>query len=391
MKWLHLVVIILASTGGILAAADPETSVDTFNGQSIGPGLSSDDANSYVNSLVKKWLDSKGEGYPKIDQREVGPMASTVKSLGMANLLACYNQTKGDILYVVNATRDPADEVKRSVLETAMSRTATASDLDAILKTYDAHPLILEVLVDHVDWDSDARVSDFLVAQLDLIPEAYKKSDMAPGYLLTLMARNPSPAVQSKWDSFLNDLTTNDAHYPNGHVYVDLIRTYAQSGNPVIAKHLPDIFTVLGNRIKPTVSDPYTDISTQTLFVQLNAALRVGLAWKNNSSAAATALFSDEKSREVVLKLAKDSEDSNYNGVTELDVLVPAAACGDKASLKKVADASTQSGGASFLAKSYMTTVVYKGPGDNKSQAVTHIDEAVYDPATAIWTITAAN
>jgi len=260
------------------------------------------------------------------------------------------------------------------------------------LGLYDAHPLILEVLVEHPEWDSDPRVTDFLVAKMDQISDAYKKSDLAPGYLLTLAARNTSQAVQSKWDSFLTDATTNDSHYPNGHLFVDLVTTYARTGNPVLSRHLSDVFAVLGNRVKSSASDPFNEISSRDFFLQVQWALQFGTAWKGNMTTAAAALFGDQKTKDAVTKLASAAEDSGFNGLAPTAVLIPAAACGDKAALKKLADLSHDSNSnIANSAKKYLATVIYQHDGDQMSQIVDHIDGAIYDPATCIWTIPNTN
>lgn len=388
MKHRLFILIFLAFTCGILAASDAETPADTFNGQSVGPDLSADDANAYVDSVVKAQLSKNGSAGSKLDMNAASGAISDIKRLGIANLVSSYGQTKGDVLYVVDATLDRSDEMKRGILEKALSQSATSADIDALLGLYDAHPLILEVLVEHPEWDSDPRVTDFLVAKLDQIPDAYKKSDLAPGYLLTLAARNTSTAVQSKWDSFLTDATNNDSHYPNGHLFVELVTTYARTGSPIIAKHLSDIFTVLGNRVKSSTSDPFNEISLRDFFLQVQWALQFGTTWKGNITTAAAALFGDQKTKDTVTKLAGEIENNSYNGIAPTAVLVPAAACGDKAALKKLAElAHDPNGNIANMAKKYLTTINCPSASDKLTQVIDHIDAAAYDPALCAWTI----
>src|SRR5258708_340123 len=80
-----------------------------------------------------------------------------------------------------------------------------AADIDALLGLYDTRPLVLSVFMDHPEWDSDPRVTDFVSAHLDQLPDAYKQSDIAPTPLLLLAAGNPSSGVQTKLDATVTD------------------------------------------------------------------------------------------------------------------------------------------------------------------------------------------
>ena len=134
----------IAITVGI--ADEPNSSNDEYNGQPVGPALSPEAANGYVDSVVKAWLDSRpAGGSSKIDPEDLIKLATAIKRLGMANLVAAYGQTTPDMLYKVNAAINPQDEIKRAALEKALSLTATVSDIDALLGLYDSRPLILDV------------------------------------------------------------------------------------------------------------------------------------------------------------------------------------------------------------------------------------------------------
>jgi hypothetical protein len=370
-------------------ADDLGSPTDTYKGQPIGPTLTPDDANGYIDNVVKTWLSTKSpNSSPKIGPEDLIKLASTVKRLGVANLAATYGQTAPDVLCRVNVEMNPQDEIKRSVLEKALSLTATAPDIDTLLGVYDSRPLILDIFNDHPEWDADPRVGNFIVSNLDQINEAYKKSDLAPTRLLTLAARNTSPAVQSKLDSLLTDATTNDSNYPNCHLYLNLITVYAQVSSPVIAKHLSDIFTVLASRAKSTPSDVYKEVSVRDVFLQLQWGIQYGNSWKGNMATASSALFVDQKSKDAILKLAGAAQDSGFNGLAPTAVLVPAAACGDKPELKKLADLyHDPNSNTANLAKKYLMTIICQRDGDRISQIVDHIDDAVYDPATCAWTI----
>jgi len=389
MKVLWGVLSLLAFTMSVSIADDPGTPADTYNGQPLGPALLTDDANGYVDSVVKAWLASRPDGgSSKIGPEDLIKLTSAIKRIGMANLVAAYGRTAPDVLYKVNAVMNPQDEIKRAVLEKALSLTATASDIDALLGLYDSRPLILDVFNDHPEWDTDPRVSNFLAARLDQIPDAYKASDLAPTRLLILATRNTSSAVQGKLDSLITDATANDSNYSNSHLYLNLITVYAQAPSPVIAKHLPDIFTVLAGRAKNSPSDVYSDASVRDVFLQLQWTLLYGETWKGNMTSASAALFTDQRSKDAILKLAAAAEDSGFNGLAPTAVLVPAAACGDKPSLKKLADLGHDPNSAiSSMAKKYLITINCPSTGDKLTQIIDHIDTATYDPATCTWAI----
>lgn len=387
LPFIILCILALAIMSGI--ADDQDSSADTYNGQPVGPTLSADDANGYVDSVVKAWLASRpAGGSSKIGPEDLIKLTTVIKRIGMANLVAAYGQTAPDVLYKVGAAMNPQDEIKRAVLEKALSLTATTSDIDALLGLYDSRPLILDVLNDHPEWDADPRVSNFLTTRLDQIPDAYKASDLAPTRLLILAARNASPTVQGKLDSLLTDAAGNDSNYSNSHFYLNLITVYAQAASPVIAKHLPDIFTLLASRTKISPSDIYNEVSMRDVFLQLQWALQYGEAWKGNMATASPALFSDQKTKDAINKLAEVAEDSGFNGITPITVLIPAAACGSKPALKKLADLyHDPNSNTANLAKRYLMTILCQRDGDKMSQIVNHIDDAVYDPATCGWTI----
>jgi hypothetical protein len=387
LSFIILSLLVLAIAAGL--AEDTGSSVDQYNGQPVGPALSPDDANGYVDSVVKNWVASKlPNSNSKIGPEDLIKLVTSIKRLGMADLAAAYGQTAPDVLYRVDAAINPQDEIKRAVLEKALSLTATTSDIDALLGLYDSRPLILDVLNDHPDWDADPRVSNFLTTHLDQIQDAYKASDLAPTRLLSLAARNTSPTVQGKLDSLIADATTNDSNYSNSHLYLNLITVYAQVPCPVIAKHLPDIFAILATHAKSSPSDVYNEVSVRDVFLQLQWALQFGSAWKGNMTSASAALFSDQKAKDAILKLAAAAEDSGFNGIASTSVLVPAAACGDKPSLKKLAEICHDSNGAiSSMAKKYLITINCQSAGDKLPQVIDHIDTATYDPATCTWAI----
>jgi len=382
---------VLATTAGM--ADNPGDPPSTYNGQPIGPALSADDANGYVDSVVKAWLTSRpAGGSSKIGPEDLIKLVTSIKRLGVADLVAAYGQTAPDVLYKVDAAMNPQDEIKRAVLEKTLSITATASDLDALLGLYDSRPLILDVLNDHPEWDSDPRVSNFLITRLDQIPDVYKASDLAPTRLLILAARNTSSAVQGKLDSLITDATANDSNYSNSHLYLNLITVYAQVPSPVITKHLPDIFAILASRAKSTPSDVYSDVSVRDIFLQLQWSLQYGEAWKGNMTSASAALFTDQRSKDAILKLAAAAEDSGFNGLAPTAVLVPAAACGDKPSLKKLADFyHDPNTNTANTAKKYLATIICQRDGDKINQIVDHVGDAVYDPTTCAWTIPNGN
>lgn len=393
MRVCALVLCLWALAPAIGLADDPSSPSDTFNGQPIGPTLAPDDANGYVDSVVKAWLASRpAGGSSKIGPEDLIKLATAIKRIGVTNLVAAYGQTAPDALYKINAAINPQDEIKRAVLEKALRLTATASDIDALLGLYDSRPLILDVFNDDPEWDADIRVSNFLVTHLDQIQDAYKVSDLAPTRLLTLAARNASPAVQSKLDSLIADATANDSNYSNSHLYLNLITVFAQAPSPVIARHLPDIFTVLASRAKSSPSDVYSELSVRDVFLQLQWALQFGSAWKGNITAASAALFADQKAKDAITKLARAAEDSGFNGLAPATVLVPAAACGDKAALKKLADLSHDpNNNTANTAKKYLATIICPRDGDKMNQIIDHITDAVYDSATCAWTISNSN
>jgi len=386
MRICGLVLCLWALATTISIADDPS---DSFNGQPIGPTLTPDDANGYVDSIVKAWLASRLVG----DNSKTGPedlikLATAIKRIGVTDLVAAYGQTAPDVLYRVDVAMNPQDEIKRAILEKALSLTATTADIDALIGLYDSRPLILDVVTEHPEWDADPRVSNFLTMRLDQIQDAYKASDLAPTRLLILASRNASPAVQSKLDSLIADATANDSNYPNAHFYLNLITVYAQAPSPIIAKHLPDIFAVLSSRAQSSPSDVYNDVSVRDVFLQLQWALQFGSMWKGNVATASAALFADQKSKDAVLKLAGAAQDSGFNGLAPTAVLVPAAACGDKPSLKKLADLyHDPNNNTAGAAKKYLATVVCQRDGDKMNQVVDHVGDAVYDPAACMWTI----
>jgi len=392
MKLLAVILCLLILGIIVGLADDTGSSADQYNGQPIGPTLPPDDANGYVDSVVKAWLASRPVGgNSKIGPEDLIKLATAIKRIGVTDLVAAYGQTAPDVLYKVDAAMNPQGEIKRAVLEKALSLTATASDIDTLLGLYDSRPLILDVFNDHLEWDADTRVSSFLTTRLDQVPDAYKASDLAPTRLLSLAARNTSPAVQSKLDSLLADATANNSNYPNAHLYLNLIAVFAQAPSPAIAKHLPDIFAILASRAKSSPSDVYSEVSVRDVFLQLQWALQYGEAWKGNITTAAAALFADQKTRDAVTKLASAAENSGFNGLAPTAVLVPAAACGDKVALKKLAEASKQPDNNSAFAKKYLATINWQGTGDKISQIVNHIDDAVYEPTTVTWTIAATD
>jgi hypothetical protein len=356
-----------------------DDSADTYNGQPVDSNLSTDDANAYVDLVVKKWFDSVPSGsIPKIGPQDLIKLATAIRRVGVPDLISAYSHTAPDAAYRMNVELDPQNEIKRAVVEKALSLTATASDIDSLIGLYDTRPLILNVLVDHSEWDSDQRVIDFLVSNLDQINEAYKKSDLAPTRLLQLAARNSAPAVQSKLDAVLTDATQNDGNYPNAHLYLNLISIDTLTPSPTIAKHLPDIFAVLPSRAKSPPSDIYNEISPENVFTQLQLG---------NMATNKPVLFADQKTRDAILKLASAAEDGGFQGAR---VLVPAAVCGDKKALVKLVDLYHDSETTEMernLARKFLETIAYHGAGDKLANVVTQIGTATYDPATCTWTI----
>jgi len=362
---------------------------DQWNGQPVGPNLTPDDASAYVESVLKGWA-SSSDGTSKIRPDDMIKLAAAIKPLGVANLLAAYSHTAPDTEYRSNTQVNPEDEAKRAVLEKALSQSATTSDLDALLAVYDSRPLILSVLSDHPEWDNESKVIDFLAAHLDQLADAYKQSDRAPTTLLVLAARSPAASVQSKLDSVISAATQNDANYSNAHLYVDIIYAYAQTASPTIGKHLPDVFTVLANRAKVAPSDIYNEVAVRDVFNKTWWALQFGKL--GGLSAASTALFADQKSKDAVTKMADEASNDNYNGMQAALALVPAAACGNKSALKQVVELGQGSGGGpssmnAAFAKKYLDTIKCSASGDRLKQITSHIDDATYDSTTCVWTI----
>jgi len=369
-------------------ADGPAVNSDTYNGQPVGSALSSDDAAGYVNQVVKDWMATKSStSTTKINSSEVSALAVKIQPLGLTNLLAVYRKTAPDTMYRVNALLNQQDEIERVVVENAVSMTATSSDLDAVLGVYASRPLILDALIDHPEWDSDPRVGNFLATSLDQLNDAYKSSNLAPTRLLELAARNPGQDVQSKLDTVIGDAVSNDANYPNAHLYLNLITIQGLIPSPIVAKHLPDIWVVLSKRAKTPPGDIYNEVAVQDAFVQLQWLLQYGAPWKGNMASAAGALFADQKVKDAVLKMAQAVENGGAR------VLVPTAACGDKNALKKLAELSHNGGDPkpsgmdrNFGTK-YLETVVCKHEGDKLAEIVNHIDDATYDSASCTWTI----
>ncbi len=155
----------------------------------------------------------------------------------------------------------------------------------------------------------------------------------------------------------------------------------------MIEKHVPEIFTILAARAKSPLTDVYNDVSTENVFTQLQLA---------NMATTKPAVFADQQAKDAILKLAAAAQNA---GLQDARVLIPAAACGDKPSLKKLLDlyrnptsngTNVSPNGAAMehnLAKKYLATIVCQRDGDKITQVTDHIDQAVYDPAGCIWTV----
>jgi hypothetical protein len=380
------------ATSPASAQNEPNSSLETDQGRPVGPGSSPDEANGYVDNCIHDWFAQKlPDRSPKINPQEMIQLATGIKRLGVTNLIAVYGQTKPDIAYRMNAEYNPQDEMKRAVLEKALSLSATDGDISNMLALYDKTPLILSVLVDHTEWDSNPHLVDFLITQLDQIPAAYSKSDLAPTRLFELAARNTTPAVVSKFDSFIVDIVQNANNYPNGHVYLGLIATYCevtntnQANNATIQKHLPDIIAAMVQKAKTETSDPYTDITAGNIFGLFFA----NLAIKQPS------LFAAQSTKDAINKLVDDADNSD---TATANAYIVSAVCGSKSALRKLADkynspednASTAPG---FIAsqrnliKAYLSTINCQLDGDKLKETTDHASLAIYDPVKCTWTI----
>jgi hypothetical protein len=390
---IHLITILTLCLLGLLtspatAQNEPNSSLETDQGHPVGPGSSLDEANGYVDNCIHDWFAQKlPDRSPKINPQEMIQLASGIKRLGVTNLIAVYGQTKPDIAYRMNAEYNPQDEMKRAVLEKALSLSATDGDISNMLALYDKTPLILEVFVDHPEWDSNPHLIDFLVTQLDQVPTAYRKSDLAPTRLFALAARSKDANVSNKFDSFLTDVTQNSTSYPNAHVYLGLTTTYYETTDPVIEKHLPNILETMAERAKPTASDPYTDITAGNVFSLFVADVAI----KKPS------LFAAQSTKDAFNKLV-DAADNSAN----VKAYIIAAICGDKDALRKIADkyndqdtsASTAPAFAASernLAKKYLESIDCQLDGDKFKETTDHASLAVYDPNTCMWTIPKAD
>lgn len=385
----YLITILTVCLVGLLtspatAQNAPNPPQSEYQGHPVGPTMSPDDANSYVDSLVHDWFMLKlPDRNPKINPQDMVQLASGIKRLGVTNLIAVYGQTKSDIAYRMNAEYNPQDEMKRAVLEKALSLSATDGDISNVLALYDKTPLILEVFVDHPEWDSNPHLIDFLVAQLDQVPTAYRQSDLAPTRLFALAARSKDANVSNKFDSFLTDVSQNSTSYPNAHVYLGLTTTYYETSDPVIEKHLPNILETMAERAKPTASDPYTDITAGNVF----SLFMADVAMKKPS------LFAAQSTKDAFNKLVDAADDS-----ANVKAYIIGATCGNQNALRKLADkynnpdagVSTAPGFAASernLAKKYLESIDCQLDGDKLKETADHTSLAVYDPVKCTWTI----
>jgi hypothetical protein len=387
----HLISILTVCLIGLLtvsatAQSEPNQSLETDQGRPVGPGSSPEEANAYIDNCIHDWLALKlPDRSPKIKPQEMIQLASSIKRLGVTNLIAVYGQTKPDIAYRVNAEYNAQDEMKRAVVGKALSLSATDADISNLLGLYDNHPLILEVFVDHTEWDADPRLVDFLIAQLDQIPAAYARSDLAPTRLFELIARSKDTNVSNKFDSFLTDTTQNPGTYTNAHLYLGLITTYYENSNPTIEKHLPDLLETLAKRTNTEPSDPYTDVSTGTVFGQFF----IGVAMNKPD------LFASQLTKDAYNKLV-DEADNAGNATAKAYII--GAICGNKNALRKLGDtynnpdtnSSTAPGLAASernLTKKYLESVDCQLSGDKIQETADHVSLAVYDPVKCTWTI----
>ena len=350
----------------------------TYHGQPADSTLSADDATGYVDQVVKDWLASQSSSNsPKIGPRDLSKLAAQIKALGMSNLIAAFGKTTPDTAYRMNVPINPQEEIKRSIIEKALSITAGTTDIDALLGLYDTRPLVLSVLMDHPEWDSDPRVTDFISAHLDQLPDAYKQSDIAPTTLLLLAARNPSSSIQTKLDATVADAVGNDGHYPDSHLYINLLTVLSEIPNATIEKHVPDIFTVLAARAKSPLTDVYNDVSPENVFTQLQLA---------NMAINKPTFFADQKTKDAILKLSAAAQDSGFKGAR---VLIPAAVCGSNTDLIKLAH---DAGGSNLspmdknLATKYLASINVPPGLDSTNKIISSGTTAGYDPVKCTWT-----
>jgi hypothetical protein len=343
-----LLLILCLTTFTITARADDTPSAT----------LSPDDAVAYIDVVVKKWIEVN-PNHGKIDLQSAGALVADVQRVGVTSLIAAYRITAPDTGYRVNVPLDQKEELKRAVLEKALSATASSSDINTLLAVYDERPLILEVFTDHADWDSNASVTDFLAAHLqhDPIAAAYQKSDLAPLHLLLLAARSHAADVADKFDGLLSDITQNSTSYKNTHLFTHLIAVNGLMPNTIIPKHLPDLLVTLASRAHFPPSDIYNDVQSFTVFSpQL-------MDW----AIAHPTTFTDPATKDAMLKLV----DAASNGTPNANALIVAAVCGRKEALVQLSTTNSPQ------AKKYLAAI---------PNIAAHIDAAVYDPAACTWT-----
>lgn len=103
MKLPFIILCLLILGIAVSLADDPGNPADTYYGQPVGPSLSTDDANGYVDNVIKAWLTSRpAGGSSKIGPEDLNKLAGIIKRIGIANLVAAYGQTAPDVLYKVN-------------------------------------------------------------------------------------------------------------------------------------------------------------------------------------------------------------------------------------------------------------------------------------------------
>ena len=385
MKTILLILSLLALTLPAVYA-DPGDPAATYQGQPVGPNLSPEDAVAYFNQMLDSWFAFQlPNRSPKMDPETVLKFAGTARRLGIANLAAVFSHTAPDSEYKPDAGPfDPKDATKRLIAEKAISMAAEPSDVPALVALYDERPLILEVFADHPAWDTDEHLTDFLATEIPQIKEAYRKSDEAPIYLLELAAESKNPQVQSAFNDLLTDATTNDGDYRNAHLYIGLLEANNASPGSPIAAHLGDIYTVLAHRVKDDPSDVYNDVAPKEIFYLMTVS---------NPAVTNPLMFANDKIRTAMLKLSAAAQDSNF---TDPSALMAAAASGSKPALVKLAeyydgkDDSANGVQDSFFksqAKAYLATITVLRDGDKLDQVVKHVDDCIYNPATATWTL----
>ena len=70
-----------------------------------------------------------------------------------------------------------------------------------------------------------------------------------------------------------------------------------------------------------------------------------------------------------------------------MSLLIPAAASGDRPALTKIVASYKIAPGKDAFADKYLKTIVCQKPGTNLAEVINHVDSAVYNPDTCLWTV----